>query len=453
MKIGGIERAIIGKYNRPVPRYTSYPTALQFRDDIPRQSLLDQCAESAEPLSVYVHLPFCESLCWYCGCNTVITRNHSQADRYLDAVERELGLYGPVLGAQRAVRQLHLGGGTPNFLTPVQLRRLGRMLQEHFAIEAAAECSVELDPRTLTQEQIAIFRDFGFNRASFGVQDCNPAVQRAVHRVQPHEQNIQTMSWLRDAGFQSINIDLIYGLPLQTADSFRETLKTVLALNPDRLALFSYAHVPWIKPAQKILEQSALPQAEEKLRIFIESLEYLTTRGYDHIGMDHFARVDDELARAARAGTMQRNFQGYSTSVAPSIAGFGVSAISQTPASYRQNHKQLDDYYEAVNHDRLPIERGLVLSREDRMRADLIQRIMCNFALDTGEFARRWGISFDATFSDAWTRLGELETDGLVHRSSDRLDVTELGRLLIRNIAEVFDAYANPAPNRHARAI
>ncbi|NBD37954.1 MAG: oxygen-independent coproporphyrinogen III oxidase, partial [Verrucomicrobia bacterium] len=306
--------ALIGKYNRPGPRYTSYPTALQFTPVEDADPLLQECHAAASPLSLYVHLPFCESLCWFCACTTVITCNRAQADEYLDALEREIDLMLPHLHADhRPVNQLHLGGGSPSFLTAAQLRRLGHMLRSRFRFTPDAECSAELDPRTLDPEKVAALAEFGCNRASIGVQDIHPEVQQAIHRVQPDELNRKAVGWIREAGIHGLNLDLVYGLPHQSVDRFRATLDAVLTYRPDRFAVFSYAHVPWVAPAQKILEKAGLPDPETKFRMLMATIERLTGEGYRFIGMDHFAREDDDLAVALREGGLHRNFQGYTT--------------------------------------------------------------------------------------------------------------------------------------------
>ena len=327
---------LIRKYNQPGPRYTSYPTALQFEPVSDPATLLADTRAGTGPLSLYYHLPFCESLCWFCACTTVITTNHGRADGYIDLLEREMDLFRPHLAEGRAVEQLHWGGGSPSFFNSAQITRLTQAIRSRFDFCAEAECSVELDPRTLSEEKVYALAAGGFNRASFGVQDVDPAVQEAIHRIQPSEMNRRSLAWIRAAGMRSINIDLIYGLPKQTVASFRATLEEVIAYQPDRLAIFSYAHVPWVAPAQKILERAALPDAETNLAMLELIIETLAAAGYVYIGMDHFARPDDELAIAQRTGAMHRNFQGYSTRAGRELCSFGMSAISQSQRSYFQ---------------------------------------------------------------------------------------------------------------------
>lgn len=448
---------LVRKYNRPGPRYTSYPTAPRFFREIDRERLLEDPADSGgpkRPLSLYAHLPFCESACWFCGCTKVITRDRSSADRYLDYLEREIGLIAERADLSRELVQLHFGGGTPTFLTPEQLRRLGRILHRGFRFAESCESGVEIDPRRLSREHIAALREIGCNRASLGVQDHNPVVQQAVHRVQPRELTEQAVDWLRETGFHSINIDLIYGLPHQTVESFTRTVAEVLELRPDRLAVFSYAHVPWIKPAQKIFDRRQnLPDDETKLAILEQVSGQLLAAGYVYIGMDHFALRDDELAVARRAGTLQRNFQGYSTLAGVDICALGMSAISQTAHAYRQNEKDLDDYYRALDEGRLPIASGYLLTADDRIRRATIMRLMCDLRLDFAELSRRMDIDFPAYFEPEIQSLAPMAADGLVTVSRHAIEVTPVGRFLLRNIAMSFDAYLGESPVKYSKTI
>ena len=437
---------LLRKYDRPAPRYTSYPTAPLFSSDIPAASLLDslvaESADASRPASLYFHLPFCESRCWFCGCTTVITKRRSAADDYLDHLETELDLLRPWLNPAQPVTQLHFGGGSPTFLSPQQIRRLGRMIHDRHRLADDAECSVEIDPRRLTPAQARAYFDLGCRRASLGVQDTNPRVQLAIHRFQPFEQTRAAFQLLRDTGYSSISVDLIYGLPYQTPDSFAHTLEEVLSLRPDRLAVFSYAHVPWIKPAQRILERDrALPGPEEKLQLFALALRTLTAAGYVHIGMDHFARADDELAQALRAGTLQRNFQGYSTRAGASIHAFGMSSISQTGRTYRQNIKDLPAYRASLAAGRLPVERGLVLSDEDLRRRRVIMGLMCERRLDFAALSAEFGFDFATTYAPELASLDDLVADALVRRTARGVELTPSGVLLVRVVAARFDAY------------
>jgi oxygen-independent coproporphyrinogen-3 oxidase len=453
-----VDLDLVRKYDVAAPRYTSYPTAVEFRDCNPPGPLLDHLDRSNRdaslPLSLYFHLPFCETLCWFCGCTTVITGNHRTADTYLDYLEKEIALLAPRVHPDRPVVQLHYGGGTPTFFQPPQLARLAALIRRNFSLAPGAELSVEVDPRRLSHAQVVALRESGFTRASLGVQDFNPEVQAAVHRIQPRSMTEQAVTWLRDEGFTSVNLDLIYGLPYQTVETFAATLEQVLELKPDRLAVFSYAHVPWMKPAQKILERdAALPPPASKLAMLKLITETLTNRGYVYIGMDHFARETDELAVAQAAGTLQRNFQGYSTRAGAEILALGISAISQTPFSYRQNHKTLASYYAALDRGEAPVARGRELSAEDARRREIIMRLMCDLRLDYASLSRGLGGDFAAVYATELARLRPLADDGLVELDAGGLRVTEIGRLFLRNIALAFDAYHVSDPGRHSRTV
>jgi oxygen-independent coproporphyrinogen III oxidase len=449
---------LVRKYAVAGPRYTSYPPATRFTVN---EAALDLTAALAadnanpdRPLSLYVHLPFCESRCWYCGCTTVITRDHDRADPYLDYVEKELALYARHLDPRRPVTQLHFGGGTPTFLAPGQLRRLGAMLRQRFRFTPDAEISVEIDPRRLSLAHIEALRDIGATRASLGVQDTNSEVQLAIHRHQPHALNEQSFAWLRGAGFTSINVDLIYGLPLQSPATIRRTIEEVLALGPDRLSVFSYAHVPWLKQAQQIFDQRGqLPDAEQKLAMFATAHRALTEAGYVDIGLDHFARPDDELARARAAGTLQRNFQGYSTRAGASLHGFGMSSISSTPDVYFQNHKTLAEYRAALDAGRLPVERGLRLTDEDKRRRTVIMRVMCERRLDFATLSREFGFDFPAAYARELESLRDLVADGIVERTAEGIAVTPAGAPLLRIVAMRFDPASYGATKQHSQTV
>lgn len=437
---------LVRKYNIPGPRYTSYPTAPQFSDTIDRYALIQEIrrdnADETTPLSLYFHLPFCESLCWYCGCTTVITTRRASATEYVDLLIKEIEMTVPLLDLRRPVTQLHFGGGTPTFLPPADIDRLAAAIHQHFKFSADAEISVEIDPRRLTKEHVEAFRRLGCNRASLGVQDTNPQVQVAIHRWQPLAMTQQAIDWLRGAGFQSVSVDLIYGLPLQTPDSFAKTVDEVITLNPDRLAIFSYAHVPWVKPSQKIFDQrQQLPSTEEKLTMLMTASQKLVAAGYATIGMDHFARPEDELAVAFNNGTLHRNFQGYTTRAGASLYGFGMSSISQTDGSFRQNYKELPDYEAAIREGRLPIERGYLLTDDDKRRRTIITDIMCARGLDFAALSQKLGLDFEQTYAAELATLDDLVADGLIKREPGRVTITQLGLLFLRIFGMRFDAH------------
>jgi oxygen-independent coproporphyrinogen-3 oxidase len=441
MQISAQDLALIDKYNRPGPRYTSYPPANYFRAYDDYAPLMAGVERGDGPLSLYFHLPFCETLCWFCGCHQITTLDRHRGDDYLDLLEKELELFAQHLPAGREAVQMHFGGGTPNFFTGAQIDRLGAMIDRHFTFTADAEKSVELDPRRLTAEHVEAFARMGLTRASFGVQDSNPKVQAVIHRVQPQAMNIEAMDLLRANGFHSVNLDLIYGLPLQTPESFSATLDEVLQLKPDRFAIFNYAHVPWMRPAQKLLEKAGLPDAETKIQLLKLCIERLTAEGYVYIGLDHFALPSDELVKAQREKSLQRNFQGYSTRAGVEICGFGISSISQGSVGFRQNVKDLESYRACLEQGKLPITKGYELTEEDRLRADVIMRLMCDLSLDFGAMSEKWDIDFEVHFADALAQLQEPAADELLVWTDRGFAVTERGRLFIRNLAMCFDAY------------
>jgi oxygen-independent coproporphyrinogen-3 oxidase len=453
-----VDLDLVKKYNVAGPRYTSYPPATKFTDTLKWSELAEKILEnnrSERDLSLYFHIPFCETLCWYCGCTTVITLNHNQGTTYLNYLEKEVAQMSTLLNPRRKVVQLHWGGGSPTFLNPDEIRRLGEIIRHHFNFADSYEAGVEIDPRRLTRDHIVALREAGFNRASLGVQDFEAKVQEAVHRIQPREMTEQVLGWVRELGFGSVNFDLIYGLPHQTVESFNRTLDIVLSLQPDRLAVFSYAHVPWVKPAQKILEHKILPSAEVKLELLKTVIERLTENNrYVYIGMDHFAKPADELAVAQSRKQLQRNFQGYSTRAGADIYGFGMSSISQIPDAYWQNEKDLLKYYAALDAGQVPLSRGYLVSDEDKLRRETIMRVMCDLSLDYATMSQRLGVNFRSHFDRELESLGEFESDGLVRRLSTGLEVTDTGRLFIRNIAMSFDNTLAPVGERkHSRTI
>lgn len=441
-----VDLQLLKKYDRSGPRYTSYPTAPYFHTgigaDAYQQHLAeDEAAVAHQDLSLYLHLPFCDTLCYFCGCNMMVTHSQEKVEQYLDYLERELQLLSASIQSERQVAQLHWGGGTPTHLTPAQIRRLGHALHRHFAFRANADLSVEIDPRELTREHIEALQEVGFNRCSMGVQDFQPEVQAAINRIQPKAITQQAVAWAQDLGFTSINMDLMYGLPHQTRDTFATTLEAILALEPDRLAVFNYAHLPQMFKHQRLIQDEWLPAPEEKLELLKLSIETLTAAGYVYIGMDHFAKPDNELVQAMEEGTLYRNFQGYSTHAGLNLIGLGVSSISMLTSLYVQNHKTLSDYYQAVDEETLPVMRGVALTADDRLRREVIVELMCNFVLYKARIEERYGIDFDTYFADALCQLELFAGDGLVELAQDRLMVTTSGRLLIRNIVMNFDAY------------
>jgi oxygen-independent coproporphyrinogen-3 oxidase len=439
------DRDLVRKYDRPGPRYTSYPTAPQFRSDFGPERYAELLADSRRrplPLSLYIHVPFCTRRCFYCGCNVVIARDRERGRRYVDLLAVEMEMAAELLGAERReVVQLHWGGGTPTFLASDDLAALMAATRSTFNLAPDCEVSVEVDPRQASPEQLAVLAAAGFNRMSLGVQDLDPRVQQAVGRVQPEELVWEVLARARALGIRGINVDLIYGLPHQTPASFAATLEKVVRMAPDRLALFNFAYLPGLFPHQKALAAEALPDAETKLAILERSVEDLTGAGYLFIGMDHFARPDDSLARALRQGSMTRNFQGYSTHAETDLVGLGVSSIGKVAGGYAQNAKELPDYRAAIENGRLATRRGLELSADDTLRRDVIMALMCQFRLAKPPIERQHAIVFDDYFADALEELRPLADDGLVELHPDRLEVTAPGRLMVRNVAMAFDAY------------
>lgn len=439
---------LLRRYDRPGPRYTSYPTAPQFGPSFGDAAFVEAARLSnGDPiprqLSLYVHVPFCFSPCFYCGCNRVITRDQSRAGLYLSRLVREISLVAPLFDRDRDVIQLHLGGGTPNFLGNDHLLELVESLDHnfHFSHAADRDFSIELDPRCVDAGDIAALAGMGFNRASLGVQDFDPAVQRAVNRVQSVEETRVVVEACRRYGFRSVNIDLIYGLPLQTREGFGRTLDTVIGMRPDRLAVYSYAHMPQLFKPQKHINAEDLPDPEEKLGLLQLAIEKLSAAGYRYIGMDHFALPDDELSRAQEQGSLHRNFMGYTTHAESDLIGFGVSAISHIGASYSQNPRDLASWEAAVDGGHRPVWRGMTMDRDDVLRADLIQQLMCQGVVECRLLEQRYGIRFGEYFAADLERLVPLAADGLVEVSADRIVATDRGRLLLRIIAACFDRY------------
>ena len=433
--------ALIQKYNYSGPRYTSYPTALEFSADYGEENFRSAVARYPErPLSLYVHIPFCHKLCYFCGCNKIVTRQQHKADHYLDALEQEI-IHRAPLFADRRVSQLHWGGGTPTYLNKAQISRLMGLLRGHFQFDVDAEISIEVDPREIELDVLDHLRSEGFNRLSMGVQDFNKEVQRLVNREQDESFIFALIKRARDIGFTSTNIDLIYGLPKQTPESFAFTLSRVAELSPDRLSVFNYAHLPTLFAAQRKIKDADLPSAQQKLDILQQTIVSLTDAGYQFIGMDHFARPDDELAVAQREGVLLRNFQGYTTQGDTDLLGMGVSAISMIGDSYAQNQKELKAYYQQVDETGNALWRGIALTRDDCIRRDVIKALICHFRLDFSRVENQWDLRFNDYFAEDLKLLKPLANDGLVEINEQGIEVTAKGRLLIRNICMCFDVY------------
>lgn len=433
--------SLINKYNISGPRYTSYPTALSLESGYSQKELQAAITGSkSRSLSLYIHIPFCHQLCYYCGCNKIITRHQSKADVYLDYLEQEIAAKAPLFSEYR-VEQLHLGGGTPTFLTTEQMTRLIEMLNSAFNFSQSAQRGIEIDPRSLAPNMMRHLHDLGFNRVSFGVQDFNDEVQAAVNRPQHLDEVLAILTEARTLGFKSINMDMIYGLPFQTVESYKQTVEQLIALSPDRVSVFNYAHLPDRFAAQRKLKESDMPSAGEKLEIFKQTLEQMTSAGYQFIGMDHFAKKDDELAMAQNEGHLHRNFQGYTTHGECDLLGLGVSSISQIGHMILQNEKELKPYYQALSDKRCAITKGITLSGDDEIRAAVIKQLICHFELDKKVFEQRYDINFDEYFAQALNALEPLAADGLVELNEHTIKVTSSGNLFIRIICMCFDAY------------
>ena len=442
-EVGQISDAFLEKYNRPGPRYTSYPTAPVWKDDIGPADLEKFYADAdakATPVSLYMHIPFCESLCLFCACNVSIQKDKNVAIPYLQALKREIEHVSGFVSRNRAVTQFHWGGGTPTYLSPAQMDDLFGHTRERFTFASDAEIGIEVDPRVTNRAHLETLRRLGFNRLSMGIQDFQPKVQETIHRVQPYEMTRDLIETARSLGFSSINVDLIYGLPYQTADSFRETIKQVLTLSPDRVAMFSYAHVPWLKKQQGSFEIH-LPEGMQKFRIFRAGLEGFLAAGYLYIGMDHFARPGDELAVAQRNRTLHRNFQGYTTKAGADLYGMGVSAISSIGSAYAQNRREVPAYQTAATQRGIATMRGYRLSQDDQIRRAVISRLLCHTVIPKSEIEREFSIVFDEYFAAELPKLAAFREEGLVGLVPGEICVTPLGRIFIRNVAMTFDRY------------
>ncbi|MEA3373675.1 MAG: oxygen-independent coproporphyrinogen III oxidase [Campylobacterota bacterium] len=432
------------KYSKPGPRYTSYPTALEFSDAFTYETYLKKLQEqdTSRPLSLYFHLPFCRNACYFCGCNVVFTSKEEKMLRYVDYLKREMEILSRHLDMSREVIQLHFGGGTPTFFTASQLKEVIEMIRSHFKnFRADAEISCEIDPRHIDEDQMKVLSEGGFNRVSFGIQDFNEKVQIAVHRVQPYDVTKAAMDLARKYNMHSVNVDLIYGLPYQSLETFKKTLELALTLNPDRFAVFNYAHVPWMKKTMRKIDETTLPRPDEKLQIMQYTIDYLTSNGYKMIGMDHFAKPEDELFKAIEKGELHRNFQGYTTKGGADLIGVGLTSIGEGVDYYAQNFKDMASYEAAIDAGKLPFQRGVVHSEDDLVRQFVIMELMSNFKLDIKRFESVFGLDFKEYFADAIDALQPFIADDLLTMSDDKIECSQTGTLLIRNIAMPFDAY------------
>ncbi len=457
-----IDTEVIGRYDTAGPRYTSYPTAAQFRTDFDAAhyrawAARTNAAVPARPLSLYLHLPFCPNICFYCACNKIITKNRARIAPYLERLYKEIALQGALFDRARTVEQLHWGGGTPTFLSHEQMQELMRVTRAHFTLrdDDQGEYGVEIDPRQADAGTIGLLRELGFNRISIGVQDFDPRVQAAVNRIQTEQQTLAVWKAARVHGFHSINVDLIYGLPHQTTASFARTLDKIVAAAPDRLSAFNYAHLPAMFAPQRRIEGADLPSPAEKLAILKLTIERLIQAGYVYIGMDHFARADDKLAVAQRTGTLHRNFQGYSTHAECDLIGLGVTAIGALGDSYSQNQRTLEKYNEALDGGALPIMRGVELNTDDLLRRDVIMQLICHGRLEMAAIEARHAIRFSDYFARELADLETMQADGLVTIEPESIQALPLGKLLIRNVCMVFDRYLRQADRtqRYSKAI
>ncbi|MFW2439156.1 MAG: oxygen-independent coproporphyrinogen III oxidase [Arenicellales bacterium] len=439
---------LIKRYDKAGPRYTSYPTANLFNDSFSAddyRAAADRSNKEAKPkpLSLYFHIPFCDTVCFYCACNKIVTKRRDRATPYLDHLYREIEMQGALYDRSRPVDQLHWGGGTPTFLSHDQMRRLMEKTGQHFSLMAddKGEYSIEIDPREITADGVHFLRDIGFNRLSLGVQDFDAKVQKAVNRIQSEEITFAAINAAREAKFKSVSVDLIYGLPFQTVESFLATLDKIMQVDPDRLSVFNYAHLPTLFMPQRRINEDDLPSAAEKLEILQSVIQYLTEKGYVYVGMDHFAKPDDELVIAQDKGRLYRNFQGYSTHADCDMVAMGVTAISQVNNIYSQNVRDEESYYQMIDENKLPLMRGLILTDDDLLRRDLISQLICNFRLEMEKFGKKYNINFADYFSNELSRLEVMQDDELLQINDSSITVLPAGRLLIRNICMTFDAH------------
>lgn len=441
-----IDIDLIKKYDKPGPRYTSYPTAPHFHEgftqvDYKNEIIRTNSGQNERDLSLYYHLPFCDTLCYFCGCNMVITRNRNRISKYVGALKKEIDMLRDLIRDDRKAIQLHWGGGTPTHLNPDEINDLISYINNKFEFRDNAEKGCEIDPRELTRPHLEALREGGFNRISMGVQDFNPKVQEAVNRIQPESITSQVVTWVRELGFDSINLDLMYGLPFQTTEEFAKTVDKLIELSPDRVAVFNYAHVPWMKKHMNLINTEDLPAPEEKLEILKMTVAKLTGAGYDFIGMDHFAKPNDEMAIALREKKLYRNFQGYSTHAGTDLYGAGITSIGQLERTYVQNIRTEKEYMAALEEGKLPTTIGYMLNDDDMLRREVIMKVMCDFELDYSFFEKKFDINFNEYFAYSIDKLNEFTEDGLVTFNDKGFSVSEMGRLLIRNIAMSFDGY------------
>lgn len=454
-----ISEELVRKFDKLGPRYTSYPTADRFHNGFTAQSYRAYLGQrehptDSPPLSIYIHLPFCESLCYFCACNKIVTQDHTRVAEYLRYLDREMALVSSDLKGNRTVVQLHLGGGTPTFFNTDELHQLMQMVRQHFSLACDAELGVEIDPRTVGTDTLPMLATLGFNRISFGVQDFDPAVQQAVNRIQPLEMVERSVQESRRTGFTSTNADLIYGLPKQTQESFSRTLDNLIRVAPDRIALYNYAHLPGRFKAQRLIVERDLPSAETRLQIFLMSLRRLLDAGYVYIGLDHFAKPDDELNKARLNNTLHRNFQGYTTRSECDLIGFGVSAISKVGHSYSQTVRTVNAYYQHLDANQLPVDKGFELSADDVLRREIIMHLMCSAPVEFDAIRRKHGIDFTHYFAAELTRLQPYQDAGLIHIGPDSIQVTPKGRLFVRASGMVFDKYLEqPTTSRYSKLI
>jgi oxygen-independent coproporphyrinogen-3 oxidase len=442
------------KYSRPGPRYTSYPTAPEFHESFSEEDYIKYIKnlDKDRDLSLYIHIPFCRSACYFCGCNVIYTSKEDKKVRYLEYLKKEVALLAKYLDTSKRVEQIHLGGGTPTFLSPSQLEEVLQLIKDNFSnISDTAEISCEIDPRFFTGEHMDVLKAYGTNRLSFGVQDFDPKVQEEIHRIQPYEMTKNVIDIARNAGINSINIDLIYGLPYQTKQSFANTLDLVKILDPDRLAIFNYAHVPWLMKTMRKFDESTMPPPAVKLEILQYTIEFFTTHGYKTVGMDHFAKPEDELFKAIEKGELHRNFQGYTTKGGTDLIGIGVTSIGNSTSYFAQNYKDIKLYEKALDEGHLPIFKGYELSSDDRLRQSIIMELMSNFKLDIKRVEQNFGIDFQTYFINELIELKDFQEAGLVEIDNEYIHVNETGSMLIRNIVMPFDAYLKKIPENQRR--